>query len=248
MNPFYLIALLSLASFSQQIFAYSDYYNESPTGWHWNNVDDKTITPKNKKEDFKNNPIAQMNRIHYLLNYYKDRALLNPTVENIKNYLVMQNMIMQQSTLFSQNWQKTMLLYPEFNYGISHPTDSAISELSQSNLHDNEIKVVKSMTQHMGLLFFYNGNNPLSSEMMKTVSTFSHQYGFSSIAVSVDGKVIQSDMPFKINHGQAESLGIKALPALVLVDPKTHWHNVISYGYASSDDLLSDCYNVYTSN
>lgn len=232
---------------SCRLYAYSNYYNQSPIGWHWNNV----VEPlKNKKTPYpktnQNNPIQKMKRIHYLLHYYQDRALLNPTVENIKDYLMVQNMIMQQSTLFSQNWQKTILLYPEFNYRISHPTDSAILQLAQSNLHQKEIAVVKILSKKLGLLFFYNGNNPLSNEMAKTVFQFSSLYHFSTITVSMDGKIIKSNLPSQMNQGQAENLQIKALPALVLVNPKTGWHQVLTYGYASEDDLLSDCYNVYS--
>lgn len=235
--------------FINDVMAYSSYYNQSPIGWHWNNNIEPAIEKKakqNKQVENGDDPVKKMHRIHQLLNYYKDKAVLNPTVENIKEYLVIQNMIMRQSTTFEDNWKKTMLLYPEFNYGITHPTDSAISQISQSNLHDKMASIVKAMPQQYGLLFFYNGNNPLSPEMEKTILYFSKFYGFSTIAVSVDGKIISGGLQSHIDHGQAESLGVKALPAIVLVNPKTGAHAILAYGYASEDDLLVDCYNAYS--
>lgn len=241
-----IIAGFCISIMSCNACAYSAYYNQSPIGWHWNNETQDPVFPKKKKSEatMQNNPIQQMKRIHQLLAYYKDKAVLNPTVENIKEYLVIQNMIMEQSSLFSENWKKTMLLYPQFDYGISHPTDSAITQIAQSDLHDKQVSIVKMMAKDYGLLFFYNGNNPLSYQMEKTVSTFSSFYHFSTIAVSVDHIVIPGLLNTKINHGQAQTLGIKALPALVLINPKTGGHSVLSYGYASVNELLMDCYNV----
>ncbi|MCX7124232.1 MAG: conjugal transfer protein TraF [Gammaproteobacteria bacterium] len=250
-NMIYYIAIttgLCIAIVSCNASAYSAYFNQSPIGWHWNDKLRKPVFAKKKTEktqiNNQNNPIAQMHQVHKLLAYYKDKAVLDPTVENIKDYLVIQNMMMNQSSLFSENWKKTMLLYPQFDYGISHPTDSAITQIAQSDLHSKQVLIVKNMAENYGLLFFYNGNNPLSYQMEKTVSVFSKFYNFSTIAVSVDHTVIPGLLNTKINHGQAEALGVKALPALVLVNPKTGAHFILSYGYASVNELLTDCYNV----
>lgn len=242
------IAILFFGCITQShSFAYSEYFNQNPIGWHWNNGLENTTVKKEKETSEKNDPITKMNRIHQMLRYYKDQAVLSPTVENIKAYLTIQNMIMQQSSAFSENWKKTMLLYPEFDYGISHPTDSAISQIAESDSHDKQIATVKMMSQHYGLLFFYNGNNPLSAQMTKTVESFSNFYGFSTIAVSVDHQIISSFLKQKNDSGQAQALEIKALPALVLINPKTATHFVLSYGYASVNELLTDCYDAYIS-
>lgn len=238
--------------YSEEALSYSTYYEKTPVGWHWNNnlenANPKIEKPKpnQNKSDSDNNPIKQMDRIHHLLAYYKDKAVLNPTVENIREYFIVQNMMMKQSSLFAENWKKTMLLYPQFDYGISHPTDSAISQISQSHLHDKKAAVAKLMAHQFGMLFFYEGKNSLSAAMENTVSQFSHFYGFSVIAVSLDHVVIQGGMPSQMDNGQAAALGVKASPAVVLVDPKTGAHTILTYGYASINELLTDCYNVYT--
>lgn len=246
---------------SQDIYAFSTYYNQNPQGWHWNNLQGKNSvdeieklkkiknqSEKTMKDNKNNNPIEEMSRVHLALKYAKDRAVLNPTVENIREYLMIQNMVMDQSTRFSKNWRKTMLLYPEFDYGVSHPTDSAISQIVQSNLHNKKATVAKLLAHQFGLLFFYEGSNPLSTAMAKTVKQFSQFYGFSTIAVSVDHTIIPNLLPTRIDSGQARNLGVKALPALVLVNPKTGQHQILTYGYASINELLTDCYNVYVGN
>lgn len=247
------LCICMLLFFTQSMFAYSQYYSESPTGWHWNNVPEKPILKKPKKSKMTknnndNNPIKEMQRMHELIAYYKDKAILNPTVSNIRNYLIVQNSVMQQSSLFAKNWRKVMLLYPEFDYGISHPTDSRISQIAESNLHQNQVAVVKLMAKQDGLLFFYDGKNPLSAQMEQTVSQFASFYHFSVIAVSMDGIVIPAGFNTEINHGQAQALGIKALPALVLVDPENGAHFILSYGYASINALLADCFAVAKDN
>lgn len=243
------ICIVGIFAYSQAICAFSQYYNQNPIGWHWNDEMEKQNKKQIKKPMIENknnsNPILEMKRVHLALQYAKDRAVLNPTVENIREYLIIQNMIMNQSTRFADNWKKTMLLYPEFDYGISHPTDSAIAQVVQSNLHNQKAKIAKLMAKQFGLLFFYNGSNPLSLVMEKTLTQFASFYGFSIIAVSVDRNIIPHLLPTRIDNGQAMSLGVKAFPALVLVNPKTGAHHILTYGYASINELLTDCYNIY---
>ena len=234
-------------------YAQSDYFAKNPQGWHWNNLIDKRMQKRIMKsknmsaaKDSDDSPISQMKAIHKALEIAKDRAVLNPTVSNIHEYLVIQNMITEQSTQFAQNWQRTILLYPEFDYNLKHPVESSENQAFQSQVHDLKVRAVNQLSKNDGLFYFYRGNNTLDQVMAKTVTQFANWYHFSLIGISVDNKILPNIKNNKINQGQAQLLGIKALPALVLINPKTGSHSILSYGYASNDELLTSCFNLST--
>jgi hypothetical protein len=41
------------------------------------------------------------------------QAIISPSIENIKSYLTLQRALMDQSQRFAENWQKTLLYYPD---------------------------------------------------------------------------------------------------------------------------------------
>ncbi len=73
---------------------------------------------------------------------------------------------------------------------------------------------------------------------------FRDTYGLSVIPVSVDG-VINPLLPdSRTDQGQAQRLGVKYFPAMMLVDPKQGSIRPLSYGFISQDDLAKQFLNV----
>lgn len=244
---FTLILILSVKVSAQSLF-----FEKTPEGWHWNNMQKMQKHKKNREKEKaisvtksnSDNPIVQMSAIHKALEIAKDRAVLNPSVKNIRDYLLIQHMITEQSTRFAQNWQKTLLLYPEFDYNLKHPVDASENQAYQSHLYDVKVQITKQLSQRFGLFYFYRGDNVVDQVMSKTVVQFANWYHFSLIGISVDHKGIADIQNNRINQGQMQQLKVKALPALVLVNPKTGAHMILSYGYASNDELLTSCLNL----
>lgn len=57
------------------------------------------------------------------------------------------------------------------------------------------------------------------------------------IPVSVDGVVNPLLPDSRMDQGQAEQLGVKFFPAMMLVNPKSGQVKPLSYGFISQDDL-----------
>ncbi|EGN1931301.1 conjugal transfer protein TraF, partial [Salmonella enterica] len=69
-------------------------------------------------------------------------------------------------------------------------------------------------------------------------------YGLSVIPVTVDG-VINPMLPdTRPDQGQAQRLGVKYFPAMMLVDPKQGSVRPLSYGFITQDDLAKQFLNV----
>ena len=212
-------------------------------GWHWYNE----IYPEDKKEkaekdgsyerNKKESALMQMDLLRQAVREAKARAILYPTVENMRSYLILQNFVTNQAGLFTQIWKKTLLEYPELDYSILHPTQNNAQHIIYAENIRKEKEAIKSFSEKYGLFFFYRGNEALDKALAPTIKGFSRENNISLIPISVDGKPIDIFATNHINNGQAEKLGIKHFPALILVDPKNQKVIPINYGFISDSGL-----------
>ena len=66
---------------------------------------------------------------------------------------------------------------------------------------------------------------------------FCEQHHFSLIPVSVDGTNATSLPLSRLDSGQADALGVRFFPALLLVNPKTRETNPVAFGLTTQDVL-----------
>jgi conjugal transfer pilus assembly protein TraF len=192
---------------------------------------------KNKKEDSAMNQIVFLRQV---VQEAKAKAILYPSEENMRSYLILQNFVMNQANRFAHVWKKTQLDYPELDYSVLHPVQNSAQHVLYLSVHNRENEAIKTFSKKYGLLFFYRGNNPLDQELAPTIESFSRENNISLIPVSIDGKKLEVFGSFEMNQidsGQAERLGIKYFPALILVDPKNQKVRPLNYGFISDSDL-----------
>lgn len=223
--------------------AFSMDLNDSPQGWHWYNEQPDIVK---KKKDISNqsnitqqSALAQLHAVQHAFNEAKAQAVLYPTEENIYHYLQLQNAITEQSTQFAKMWPKVLLDHPELDYSIDHPSSQLAVQAQNDKNEARKIAAVKALSQQYGLVFFYRGNEASDEVMAKTIKAFSTQYGIALIAISMD-QTISPDLPnSQSNTGQAQAMGIKYFPALVLVNPKEGVVKPLAYGFMAEDMLLN---------
>jgi len=222
-------------------------------GWHWYNElpfmqEKKKQEQKEQKEHMEptDSPVkesmqvtavAEIKKLREGVEEAKAKAILDPTEVNVRDYIALQNYVATKATMFSQVWQKILLDYPGLDLRVVSPTQSAIQSVVYDEKRKKESEVIRYFSERYGLLFFYRGENPLDNELARVVSTFVQENSISFIPVSVDGKVLEIFATGKVNNGQAEKLGIKHFPALVLVDPGGKKIKPVNYGFISGAEL-----------
>ncbi len=216
---------------------------KKPVGFLWYNLpkESKPTEKKNAKPD--GIPFSQLSyqQQDAVLAYYTKeawhKAMTEQTVENMKNYIALQHFWTTRATKVSRLFEKTMLYYPEYHYGTTHPTSSIGTQLSDNLLLKKQESAVKALSKENGLLYFYRGNNPYDAKEAGIIKDFSSRYGLALIPISVDG-VTDPNLPgSKIDKGQAKQLNIRFYPALLLANPKTQKIKPVSYGLVTQDML-----------
>ncbi|CAL7962383.1 conjugal transfer pilus assembly protein TraF [Gammaproteobacteria bacterium] len=211
-------------------------------GWHWYNeiYPEKGMDKKNKKEI---SAVIQMNALRQAVREAKDRAILYPTEENMRSYLILQNFVVDKAAFFTQIWKRTLLEYPELDYSILHPTQNSAQHIIYAETRRKEDEAIRDFGKTYGMFFFYRGDNPLDQALAPIVESFSRENRISLVPISMDGKILeifatgQNGKVSQVDYGQAKKLGIRYFPALILVDPKNQKIVPINYGFISDAEL-----------
>ena len=231
-NKAALIIILLVLFIPNQVLA------KDAIGWHWYNEiflnkKEKQQEEKETEKNKNNSAMVQIEKLRSEVREAKAKAVLFPTEENMKSYLVLQNLVITKAIAFTRIWKKTLLAYPELDYSVLHPTQNNAQQIIYEEVRKKENEAIKSLSEKFGLLFFYRGNVSLDQELAGTIESFCQENRVSLIPISVDGKTLELFGIGRIDTGQAEILGVKYFPALILVDPKNQKVLPLNYGFIS---------------
>ncbi|MRT06044.1 type-F conjugative transfer system pilin assembly protein TraF [Ewingella americana] len=218
-------------------------------GWQWYNEAHKRPTDEQPASTVAPSQPDIMNKLTMLQHATKRamyEAILYPGVENFTRYFRLQNYWTQQAGLFSMSAKKAMLEHPELDYNLQHSHYNGTVRNQLAADFTDQRRAIETLAKHYGVMFFYRGQDPIDGQLAQVINNFRDTYHLSVIPVSVDG-IINPFLPdSRIDAGQAERLGIRYFPALMLADPKSGSVKPLSYGFISGDDLAKQFLNVST--
>ena len=218
-----------------------------PPGWEWYNVPVSASVPVTKKTNpSQPDAVTQMKALRAMVNEAMDEAILSPSPEHATTYLMLNNLLTQNAKNFTVSVQQALLLHPELNFMIGHPTQTAARQVQLQQLQQQTSTKIRALAKTDGFLFFYRGKNTMDQLASKTLAGFAKTYGISVMGVSVDGTLDPVLAMSKRDHGQARTLGVKAYPALFLVDPQAKTAQPVFYGVLSQSEMVTRLYNVAT--
>lgn len=235
--------------------SYADFSYQSPQGFHWYTQQEEeqqtkqpTPPPKAPQAHETVTTIEQLSPYQQLQNLsMRTRntlayAILHPTVENTSKYIYAQQFWAKQDQQFVRSWEQALLAHPDLDHRLDFPTNNnaiAVRNDEQTLLVD---QTLKEMADNYGLIFFYRGNSSISQKFASLILTkLVNQYHFSMISVSTDNQPIiglpnPKMIPLAVVN-QTLPMKSRYLPALFLVNLKTHQMQALSYGFISGDAL-----------
>jgi conjugal transfer pilus assembly protein TraF len=249
-TPLFLFTALLYGSLA---YAGENYYYQHSTGWHWYN--EKVIAESIKKAQKQEkepqqqssvDPTKEMSAVRIIVERALNKAILNPTVENVQSYLILQNKVSNQSTKFANVWQKALLEHPELNYSLGHPTNAAAKQIYLDSHNDRETQVITEFFKNRGLFFFYKTSCPYCQKFAPIVKNFASRHGISIIPITIDGRSLPEFPNSKSDIGQAAKFNINITPALFAVNPYNDKALPVAYGFISESDLRQRILDIAT--
>jgi len=220
-----------------------DFLSGDQKGWFWYEKPPVTIKPKKPKreqnEAFLSFPPKTMEEARKSIKILKERAVMNPTEQNIAAYIRIQNWLMTRADLFASVWQDTLRHHPELDYSIAHPTNAQALIVQKELNRKQHAASIKKLGEDWGLFFIFRSDCPYCHKEAPMLKQFSAQYGMSIIPISQDGKGIPPYFPYPEIDKVSKRFGVQTVPALFLVHPQSHSVIPISFGLISEDALIN---------
>jgi conjugal transfer pilus assembly protein TraF len=239
-----IIPTIIFVIFNQAIWALDD--NSYTNGWYWGKdpmrekdiksqkEDRKTITPNNSSLKSNSEIISDIGKE---VEELKAKAILEPTIANVANYVAMQNKVVNLASDFTSTWSQTMLLKPELNYIAKNPTNNYAQQIINAEKQNNIEDSIVNFANNYGFIFFYNGNDKLSNFQSKVVKAFVDKHAIAIIPVALNG-IVNEIFPMSTpDGGRANKLGVKMTPTIIAMNVRTGEGSPLAVGIISEVEL-----------
>lgn len=237
--------LLTLTFLFTNLFINATHWlDRKAEGWAWYE-DKKIVEPEEKGEALATPKTAKehLKKIKEELEEKLAISVINPTQENVKAYMELQQKWINQSAHFSQAWTQVLLGNPNLDSTIENPVSQYGIQIKKRMEQEKRKKLIESIAKKTGLFFFYEGGNPMSQAMSQVVSRFEKEYNWSTISISVDTIILPDRPQSRLDNGIATKMGVTLYPSLYLVSPVDATITPIAYGFLPMDQVENNIEN-----
>jgi len=238
--------LLMLIYLTQSCYGDS-FFGEHARGWHWYEpfpiLEDQLEQKEEEQKKEEITPLPPKTPSELIKAYREElesrlhKAWVYPTPQNVKAYQVMQKDLTDRSKIFSTVWMQNVFQHPELDHTLKSPVNQQGRHLQIDLEKDRTNKTIQSLSEEFGLFFFFSGDCPYCHQFAPIVKRFSENYGWEVMAISVDGGSLTEFPNAQHDNGLFQAWGIKVLPSLFAVNPKTKEAIPIAYGLTSLDEM-----------
>lgn len=232
---------------------FANFNDPDPVGFHWysknnDHSDDSHLQPPKKvviSQTISQAPfMTPYQKLQYLSVKTKNTlatALLDPTPEHTAQYMYAQQYWAKQNQKFVRSWQKALLAHPDLDYSLNFPTNNGAIPIRNDEQNLLVEKTIKSMAKNDGIILFYRGNSSISQKFISILLPFIQQYHFHMVSITTDNQpIIGLPNPRSVPMQSVEHvmhLKSRYLPALFLVDLRSHKIQALSYGFIALNNL-----------
>ncbi len=225
-------------------------FAEKPVGFLWYSIEKeqkKTKRPSPRGTSFNQLSFTERDAV---LRFYTMEALhkarYTKKVEDMRVFLSLQDYWLKESSRFKSLFQQTMLAHPEYDYAVTHPTSNLGAKITDEVRESQTVEIINRLSKTHGLLFFYRGKSPYDLKQIPIIVDFCRRFNLPLMPVSIDGVVSPELMNSRMDQGQANRLGVRYFPALLLANPQSQHVSPIAYGLITQDVLMERIKQVAT--
>jgi conjugal transfer pilus assembly protein TraF len=215
-----------------------------PMGWHWYNEQIKQKTnpaqPHIRIPTFSTatDALAFQKKV---IDEAKAQAVIDPTPEHIRLYRYIQEFVFQKVSQFTQNWQKVSLTDPTLDFSTTHPTASAAQPLLHQAIAQVDKQTIRTLKRTFILTYIYQGREALDADFERTVKRFAQENDWPLKEINVNDPSLLQQKGAHAMLQWLHNLDLPKLPAVLLVNPKTHETFPLTFGYIAQSELEKRC-------
>ena len=209
-------------------------------GWNWYAlpaVDYTENTPTQVNTAAPETYSQQMERFQAHYKEALNKAELTQDIEDVAYAARLHKWMIEQSQNYGNAMKQVLLKYPELSNELKFPTSHLARQVAHQEKKATRKAAIEKLAKTHGLFYFYQGGSPYDQAMAESVQDLADEYDITLIGFAVDGQPLSQIKHNKPHTKQMQNLGVKALPALVLVNPNTQQSMPLAYGFIAQDDV-----------
>ena len=230
----------------------TDFCKEYGLGWNFycqeEQIKEEVTEKKSVKETPKNQEdyAAKLAEIKQVLEEKKAKAVIYPTEENIKDYMSYQQMVLDKSGTFADQWRRVLWKTPELDYTLKRPVSKVGKESWTDDRNSKIVGAIRGINNRYGVFFVFRSDCHFCHRYSPILKSFKEKYGIVVMPVSMDGGGLPEWEKFMVDHGQIERMGmeVKSVPATILFDKETRQIIPVGFGVLSHSDLEERIYAI----
>ena len=154
------------------------------------------------------------------LDRFRDRAIDQPTPENVRAYLYLQKVMLDRADSFARVSQQVAAADPYLDAVTERPLSPFAANATSAEATARRGEVLRALAESTGLLFVVDSACSVCVRQADVLVSAQRQYGFALLTVSLDGPALPGlALPVRPDRGQARRLGVVGTPALFLMRP-----------------------------
>lgn len=227
------------ASYSDQSQSNPRFYERKAEGWFWYKQDPEPIeepepepepepevvvAPPPKPEKAPPTPEPSLEAFSsewFRVNIpkYRDIAIDNPTIENVKAFYYVQRIAMDKSQRFADVAQRAVLGDPYLDETARRPSSTFAAKEADRKAEEETEKLLTELTEKVGFFFFFQSGCEACNLQAQVLEMLRRDIGFSIVPISMDGSGLDTGLfpDYRVDEGQSELMGISKAPALFLM-------------------------------
>lgn len=220
----------------------------SKKGWFWyekkpsteeekeEEKEEKAEEPRRRLPSLKDYTMEELWNMHpddfqALLEDFRKKAVMEPSVENVTEYYVVQDIARRKALAFANVSAFVMQAHPELSVEKDYPTvtpgRNAMVRQRRQEIRD---KIVSGQ-EDFALIYFYSPDCPYCLEQSSILSYFEERYGWRVKRINRDEK-----------PGLAARFGVQVVPHLMLIYRHSQDYLPVATGVVSLDALEKRLY------
>jgi len=233
------------------------YWRDRERGWFWYDdpLPERNEGPKAKPKAVptisapatskKPSELVEFEALQKRVEDLRNIAIINPSEQNIRNYLNIQNFVIEKASTFADVAQRVIWATPELDPTVTgRPVNAKALEVFDREQAGARTNTVAKLSQTHALFFFFRSDCPYCHQFAPLLRDFEAKFGLRIVPISVDGGGLPEFRSPRVDNGIARTLDVQQVPALFLAEPGSGKITPLGYGVLSESELLERLYVV----
>ena len=176
------------------------------------------------------------------LDELKNRAILEPTPENLSAYMFAQKAMVDQAGRFAGVWERVLFRTPDLDANQTYPLSQMGGEVFQDEKRVKWEGALRQASDNLGFMVVVTDEKtcPLCAKELEVIKLRQKNYGITPWVVAKDGSKHPLYPDAQADKGQLRALGLDTHPTpfIALVEPRSGRVEPLGSGLLTEDVIL----------